>query len=170
LVYVLAGHGSVGGERIAVQTGQLAVHGPGNMLRIGAAARQESRSPNLDVLVLGGRPIREPIAWAGPFVMNTRDEVMQAFTDYQAGRLGSIPAVHGPRQRSRRPREVPTPAEGLAIHGMRTAHQWSTIDFLRRGRSTETPPALPLRHGARRARVGTASWTPPEGPDRSIRP
>ena len=61
----------------------------------GAAERQESRSPNLDVLVLGGRPIREPVAWAGPFVMNTRDEVMQAFADYQAGRLGSIPAVHG---------------------------------------------------------------------------
>ena len=55
---------------------------------------QESRSPNLDVLILGGRPIREPVAWMGPFVMNTRDEVLQAFADYQAGRLGSIPAVH----------------------------------------------------------------------------
>jgi hypothetical protein len=44
--------------------------------------------------VLGGRPIREPVAWMGPFVMNTRDEVMQAVIDYQAGRLGSIPAVH----------------------------------------------------------------------------
>ena len=95
LVYVLAGDGFVGSERITVQTGQLAVYGPGSALRLAAAARQESRSPNLDVLVLGGRPIREPIAWAGPFVMNTRDEVMQAFTDYQAGRLGSIPAVHG---------------------------------------------------------------------------
>jgi quercetin 2,3-dioxygenase len=95
LVYVLAGHGTVGGERIPVQTGQLAVYGPGTVLRVSAAGRQESRSPHLDVLVLGGRPIREPIAWAGPFVMNTRDEVMQAFSDYQAGRLGSIPAVHG---------------------------------------------------------------------------
>ena len=44
---------------------------------------------------IGGRPIREPVAWAGPFVMNTRDEVMQAFADYQAGKLGTIPAVHG---------------------------------------------------------------------------
>ncbi|HEX5148154.1 MAG TPA: pirin family protein [Candidatus Limnocylindrales bacterium] len=95
LVYVLAGYGTVGEDRTAVQTGQLVVFGPGNALRVAAAERQESRSPNLDVLVLGGRPIREPIAWAGPFVMNTRDEVMEAFTDYRAGRLGSIPAVHG---------------------------------------------------------------------------
>ena len=68
--------------------------GPGNALTVAAAPIQESRSPNLDVLVLGGRPIREPVAWMGPFVMNTREEVMQAFADYQAGRLGSIPAVH----------------------------------------------------------------------------
>jgi redox-sensitive bicupin YhaK (pirin superfamily) len=95
LVYVLAGHGTVGTEQTPVQTGQLAVFGAGNALRVRAAQVQESRSPNLDVLVLGGRPIREPVAWAGPFVMNTRDEVMHAFADYQAGRLGSIPAVHG---------------------------------------------------------------------------
>ena len=48
----------------------------------------------MDVLILGGRPIRQPVAWMGPFVMNTREEVMQAVADYQAGRLGSIPAVH----------------------------------------------------------------------------
>jgi hypothetical protein len=50
----------------------------------------------LDVVVLGGTPIREPVAWAGPFVMNTRAEVMAAFEDYQAGRLGVIPAQHLP--------------------------------------------------------------------------
>jgi hypothetical protein len=49
----------------------------------------------MDVLILGGLPIREPVAWMGPFVMNTREEVVQAFNDHQAGRLGSIPAVHG---------------------------------------------------------------------------
>ena len=95
LVYVLAGAGTVGAERVPVQGGQLAVLGPGNALSVAANRTQESRSPTLDVLVLGGRPIREPVAWAGPFVMNTRDEVMQAFADYQAGKLGTIPAVHG---------------------------------------------------------------------------
>jgi hypothetical protein len=57
---------------------------------------QESRHPALDVVVLGGAPIREPIAWGGPFVMNTRAEVMAAFEDYQAGRLGVVPAQHMP--------------------------------------------------------------------------
>ena len=94
LVYVLAGFGTVGPERIAVRTGQLAVFGPGDTIAVEAAPSQESRSPELEVLVLGGRPIREPVAWLGPFVMNTRDEVVQAYEDYRAGRLGSIPAVH----------------------------------------------------------------------------
>ena len=93
LAYVMAGYGTVGVEANPVQTGQLAVFGPGTALTVSAGPVQEGRSPNLDVLLLGGRPIREPVAWMGPFVMNTREEVMQAFEDYQAGRLGSIPAV-----------------------------------------------------------------------------
>ncbi len=94
LLYVLAGDGAVGAERRPIGTGQLAVFGPGDAIRVEAAPLQEGRHPAMDVLVLGGRPIGEPVAWYGPFVMNTRDELVQAFEDYQAGKLGSIPAVH----------------------------------------------------------------------------
>ena len=94
LVYVLAGQGSVGPERRPISTGQLAVLGPGTTITVDASSLQESRSPNVDIIVLGGRPIREPVAWMGPFVMNTREEIMQAIADYQAGRLGTIPAIH----------------------------------------------------------------------------
>ncbi|HMJ80138.1 MAG TPA: pirin family protein [Candidatus Dormibacteraeota bacterium] len=94
LVYVMSGQGTVGPDERPVGPGQLAVFGPGNALSIAASALQESRAPNLDVLMLGGRPIREPVAWYGPFVMNTREEIMQAVADYQAGRLGTIPAIH----------------------------------------------------------------------------
>ncbi|GDY29612.1 pirin family protein [Gandjariella thermophila] len=97
LAYVLNGNGTVGVEGRPVHTGQLTVFGPGgDTITLGGAAHQESRSPNLDVVLLGGAPIREPVAWAGPFVMNTRAEVIQAFEDYQAGRLGTVPAEHMP--------------------------------------------------------------------------
>ena len=71
--------------------GQSAVLGAGDYLTITADGSQESRSPKMDVIVVGGRPIREPLAWAGPFVMNTKSEVMQAYEDFQRGHFGHIP-------------------------------------------------------------------------------
>jgi quercetin 2,3-dioxygenase len=93
LAYVLAGRGSVGAERRPIATGQLAVFGAGEAIELHADAQQESRAPELEVLLLGGLPIREPLAWAGPFVMNTRGEVRQAMEDFHAGRLGHVPAT-----------------------------------------------------------------------------
>jgi redox-sensitive bicupin YhaK (pirin superfamily) len=91
LVYALAGTGSVGLERWPISAGRLAVLGPGDALTISGGDRQDGSSPALEVLVLGGRPIREPVAAYGPFVMNTEEELYQAIDDYRAGRLGVVP-------------------------------------------------------------------------------
>jgi len=94
LGYVLAGKGKVGTDGRPVSTGQAVVFGGGDYLTITADESQESRSPALDVVVVGGRPIREPLAWAGPFVMNTKAEVLEAYEDFQKGRFGHIPGHH----------------------------------------------------------------------------
>ena len=94
LVYVLSGNGSVGPEARPVRTGQMAVLGGGDALEVRADEAQESRHPALDVLILGGRPIGEPVYADGPFVMNTRAEIIQAFEDFEAGKLGTVPADH----------------------------------------------------------------------------
>lgn len=92
LVYVLGGSGTVGGLGHPIRQGQLAVLGPGDRISVAADSRQESRHRALDVLLLGGRPIREPVFHYGPFVMNSKSEVLQALEDYQSGRFGEIPA------------------------------------------------------------------------------
>jgi quercetin 2,3-dioxygenase len=91
LVYVLSGHGTVGSEARPIRGGQLAVFGPGDRITLAASQSQDSNRPALEVVLLGGAPIREPVAHYGPFVMNTKEELIQAIEDYQSGRLGVIP-------------------------------------------------------------------------------
>lgn len=110
LVYTLAGAGYVGEEARPVKMGQLTVFGEGDSIVVRAADVQESRSPEMELFILGGQPIKEPVAWMGPFVMNTKAEVIQAFEDFQKGLLGTIPAIQ----------KAPLATEGsdvLDVHG-----------------------------------------------------
>ncbi len=91
LAYVLSGRGTVGPDARPIEQGQLAVFGKGDRLTVAADAGQDSNRPALEVLLLGGQPIREPVAHYGPFVMNTREQLIEAIEDFQAGRLGVIP-------------------------------------------------------------------------------
>lgn len=87
MVYVFRGEALVGDQRRPVGDGKLALLGPGGTLRLGAAAGAGSPAR---LLLLAGRPLREPVARYGPFVMNTRAELSQAVADYQSGRMGEI--------------------------------------------------------------------------------
>ncbi|MDX3850356.1 pirin family protein [Streptomyces sp. AK02-01A] len=94
LAYVLAGRGTVGTDRRPVRMGQTAVFGAGGTMTVRADESQDSNTPDLEIVLLGGRPIREPMAHYGPFVMNSHAELKQAFDDFQSGRLGTVPAAH----------------------------------------------------------------------------
>jgi redox-sensitive bicupin YhaK (pirin superfamily) len=70
-----------------VQGGNLVVFGGGDSVTYANAS-----SEPLELFVLGGQPIREPVQQYGPFVMNTRQQLQQAIDDFNAGKLGSVPA------------------------------------------------------------------------------
>ena len=89
LVYVLSGRGRVGGEGGKdLGDGQVAALGTGDTVVVDADA---SADASLEVLLLGGQPIKEPVFSYGPFVMNTKQEIIEALDDFEAGKMGSIP-------------------------------------------------------------------------------
>jgi len=87
MVYIVRGAARVGADNVEVREGQLAVLGPGNAVRL---ANDIDASDSVDLLVLSGVPLREPVARYGPFVMNSQDQIRKAIRDYQEGRLGRI--------------------------------------------------------------------------------
>ena len=91
LIYLLSGHGTVGPRATPIHHGQLAVLGYGDRITVTAESSQDSNRPALEILILGGEPIREPVVMMGPFVMNTRAQLIEAVQDYQSGRFGAIP-------------------------------------------------------------------------------
>lgn len=97
LVYALAGAGEVGTgtDRPGLREGRLALLGEGDTVVVRADPDQPPGVGALELLLLGGRPIHEPIFHYGPFVMNTRAEIREAIEDFQAGRMGAIPPRRG---------------------------------------------------------------------------
>ncbi len=87
LIYVLSGSGFASTKRVAVKSGQLVTFSGGDYVTLFG-----SKGENLEFLLLSGEPINEPVVQYGPFVMNTRDEIKQAFEDYESGKLGTVPA------------------------------------------------------------------------------
>jgi quercetin 2,3-dioxygenase len=88
LLYVFRGAVRIGSDQQEVLEGQAALLGAGDAVSISVA---ESADEAAEILLLSGKPLNEPVARYGPFVMNTREEIEQAFRDYQGGRFGVIP-------------------------------------------------------------------------------
>jgi redox-sensitive bicupin YhaK (pirin superfamily) len=85
---VTVGEGSAEGAKVAKEGDLviLGVDGGAASLSVPADA-----SGPADVLLIGGEPLQEPIARYGPFVMNTRAEIIQAVEDFRSGKFGEIP-------------------------------------------------------------------------------
>jgi redox-sensitive bicupin YhaK (pirin superfamily) len=86
--YVFSGEGLMGrDQKPAVEHQMVMFAGDGDAVSIAAPA---TASAPLEVLLIGGMPLREPVARYGPFVMNTKEEIIRAFEDYREGRMGEI--------------------------------------------------------------------------------
>src|SRR6202453_1604538 len=88
LVYLLAGSGRVGSEGRPVTSGQLVTFGPGGFISLRADDSQDSGTSHLEVLLLGGQPIGEPVEHYGPFVMRSKAEIGHALEEFEEGLVG----------------------------------------------------------------------------------
>ena len=88
LLYVFRGQAHIGSYGRELKEGQAALLGPGDSVALAVDANATTPA---QILLLSGRPLKEPVARYGPFVMNTREQIEEAFRDYQSGRFGLIP-------------------------------------------------------------------------------
>ena len=84
--YVWRGSGYLGDNRISVEMGQVGILADGD----GELLMEAAADDVIHILLVAGEPLNEPIAKYGPFVMNTMEEIQQAFMDYRSGKLGKI--------------------------------------------------------------------------------
>lgn len=84
-IYVFRGGGTTGPGRTELESGAIAVFDVG-----GGTLQAEAGEEGLDAMIGAGEPLNEPVVRYGPFVMNSRAEIIEAFEDYEAGRLGQI--------------------------------------------------------------------------------
>ena len=89
-VYALAGEGRFGPGEQVLRAGQVAQLSASEE-RDGVTELAATAHQPLRFLLFSGRPLREPVVSYGPFVMNTREQIVQAFQDFQAGRFGPVP-------------------------------------------------------------------------------
>ena len=87
LAYLISGEVQIGKANKAVHEGQMAQLGDGDTVHLSVSTDAKTSA---DFLLLAGQPLNEPVARYGPFVMNTREEIEQAYRDYQSGRMGRI--------------------------------------------------------------------------------
>ena len=90
-LYVFAGSGTVGPDERPVNEREFVIY------ERQSGSISITANERLEVLLLAGRPLNEPVARYGPFVMNTRQQLIDAFEDYQSGRMGAIPATNAAR-------------------------------------------------------------------------
>jgi quercetin 2,3-dioxygenase len=153
-VYVFAGEAQVGPDATAVGEGQCALLGEGEVVRL---ACDGGAAGEAQLLLLAGVPLREPVAWYGPFVMNTADEIRQAIVDYQEGRLGQIRHWVRPYE-SAAPIDAPLPAE---------APLWAPPSAGEAPRTSAVHVAEAHAHGERVPSEAPASQELPVGPPRA---